>query len=189
MASEDPMTLIDSVSEQSRSDERDFGRLFVQYQPRIYGYIRSLVAQRTDAEDVLQETASVLWQKFDSFRPGTDFLAWALNVAHYRMLYFRQQQKRNVLHFSEAFCEAVAADTVAEAGRLADLQGLLDDCMAKLSPGDYELFALRYGSETTTKHLAEQLGRPASTIYNAIHRIRLALAQCVERGLNREARP
>ena len=58
-----------------QTDQYDFGRLFVQYQPRIYGYIRSLVADRSDAEDMLQETASVLWQKFDEFTPGTNFLA------------------------------------------------------------------------------------------------------------------
>jgi RNA polymerase sigma-70 factor (ECF subfamily) len=57
------------------NDEHDFGRLFVRYQSRIYGFIRSLVVHRDDAEDLLQETASVLWRKFGEFRPGSDFLA------------------------------------------------------------------------------------------------------------------
>jgi RNA polymerase sigma-70 factor, ECF subfamily len=99
-------------------DESDFGRLFARYQPRIYGYIRSLVTQRNDAEDLLQETASVLWQKFGDFQPGSDFLAWAFRVARYEVLYFRQRQKRNVLQFSERFVDLVGADIVADALRL-----------------------------------------------------------------------
>lgn len=176
------------MSNASQSDEHDFGRLFVQYQPRIYGYIRSLVVGRDDAEDLLQETASVLWRKFDEFQPGSNFLAWALSVARYQVLYFRQQQRRNVLQFSERFIDAVAADTVADSVWLGDLQEMLDECMERLTPPDRDLIALRYQSDATTKSVAEQLGRPPSTVYNAIHRIRRALVECVERAMKKEGR-
>ena len=169
-------------------DDRDFGRLFARYQPRIYGYIRSLVAHRTDAEDLLQETASVLWQKFNEFQPGSDFLAWALRVAHYEVLHFRQRQKRNVLQFSERFIDAVGADVVAGSRRFDDLERFLAQCVERLSPAERELFALRYHSDATTKSLAEKLGRPPSTIYDSMNRIRRTLTECVERALKKEAR-
>jgi len=171
-----------------QTDQHDFGRLFVQYQPRIYGYIRSLVADRNDAEDMLQETASVLWQKFDEFTPGTNFLAWAIQVARYQVMYFRQRQRRDVLRFSEAFIDAVAEETVAQSDQLSRMQDALAGCLEKLSPEDRELFCRRYKSDTTTKNIAEQLGRPASTVYNAIARIRRALAECVQRTLAKEDR-
>lgn len=176
------------MPDESQSDEHDFGRLFVQFQPRIYGYIRSLVVRRADAEDLLQETASVLWRKFGEFQPGTNFLAWALSVARYQVLYFRQRQQRDVLQFSEEFTETLAAETVVESTRLGDVQGLLDECMKKLPSPDRDLFSRRYQSDSTTKSLADQLGRPASTIYNAMNRIRRTLAECVERAIKKEER-
>lgn len=109
------------MSAQPSSDEHDFGRLFVQHQSRIYGFIRSLVVHRADAEDLLQETASVLWRKFDEFRPGSNFLAWALQVARFQVMYFRQRQKRDVLQFSDKFVDAVGADTIAGSDRLGDI--------------------------------------------------------------------
>ena len=169
-------------------DDRDFGRLFTRYQPRIYGYICSLVAHRSDAEDLLQETASVLWQKFGEFQPGSNFLAWALRVARYQVLYFRQRQKRNVLQFSERFIDAVGADVAAESLRLGDIERLVAKCVEQLSLAERELFVLRYQSDVTTKSLAEKLGRPPSTIYDSINRIRRVLAGCVERALKKEAR-
>lgn len=175
------------MSEEISSNECDFGRLFSQYQPRIYGYIRSLVANRGDAEDLLQETASVLWRKFDEFRPGTSFLAWGLEVARYQVLYFRQRQKKDVLQFSDRFVEAVGSDTASEVSRWGDLQSLLEQCMDKLSPTDRDLFELRYRSDMPTKRLAEMLGRPASTIYDAIHRIRHRLVECVDRAMRRQS--
>ena len=173
------------MSEQNSLDEHDFGRLFVQYQPRIYGYIRSLLLHRADAEDVLQETASVLWRRFAEFQPGSNFLAWALSVARFQVMYFRQKQKRDVLRFSEEFHEALAADTVDESVRLSDLQQFVDECMDKLPPADRELFKMRCASGATTKSLAEELGRPHSTVYNAISRIRRWLAECVDRAMHR----
>ena len=35
------------------SSNEDFGRLFVRYEPRIYGFIRSLVINPADSEDLL----------------------------------------------------------------------------------------------------------------------------------------
>jgi RNA polymerase sigma-70 factor, ECF subfamily len=169
----------------SDSADRDFGRLLMEHRTRIYGYIRSLVVHRADAEDLLQETASVLWRKFDDFRPGSNFLAWALQVARYEVLKFRQRQKRNVLRFSEEFIDAVAAETVKESTRLADLQELVDQCLDKLPPSDRDLIELRYRTDVPVKSLAEQLDRPLSTIYDALSRIRRALVECMERSLNR----
>ena len=176
------------MTDPRQSDGCDFGRLFVRDEARIYGYIRSLVLHRADAEDLLQETASVLWQKFHEFQTGSNFLAWAMSIARFQVQHFRRRQKHNVLRFSEAFQDLLAADTVAESARLADLQQLLDECLQKLPAADRDLFVLRYVSEATTKSLADQLGRPAPTIYNAIRRIRRAVTDCVKRGLDKEGR-
>lgn len=173
------------MPERNSTVENDFGKLFVQYQPRIYGYIRSLLRHRTDAEDVLQETASVMWQRFSEFQPGSNFLAWALSFARFQVLYFHQKQKRNVLRFSDEFHEAMEADTVAEAVRLGEMQQWIEECLQKLSPDDRELFLKRCASKATTQLLAEQLGRPASTVYNSLNRIRRNLVECVERAMNR----
>ena len=174
------------MSSKTSSKDHDFGRLFVKYQPRMYGYIRSLVANRTDAEEILQETASVLWRKFDQFEPGTNFLAWALKVARYEVLHFKEKQGRDVLRFSEPFVDAVAEETVAASDRLGDLREALITCLDKLPAHQRNLFRRRYQSAATTRSVARELGRPPTTVYNALARIRRRLAECVERTLARE---
>ncbi len=178
----EPVRSGNQMSERSKSVDRDFGRLLMEYRGRIYSFIRSLVVHRADAEDLLQETASVLWQKFDEFQPGSNFIAWALQVARYEVLKLRHRQRRDVLQFSETFIDLVAADTTKESARLGDLQELLSQCMDRLPPADRDLFELRYQSDVPVKSLAAQLGRPVSTIYNAINRIRRTLVECVRRA-------
>lgn len=176
------------MADRSESENCDFGLLFVQHESRIYGYIRSLVRHRTDAEDLLQETASILWQKFDQFTPGSNFLAWAMSIARFQVQHFRRRHEHKLLGFSESFQNLLAADMVAESTRLADLQQLLDQCLAKMPLDDRHLFAQHYASDGTIASLASRLGRPAPTIYNAIRRIRRAVADCVQRALDKEAR-
>lgn len=174
------------ISDAMDHETHDFGWLFAKYQPRIYGYIRALVTHRNDAEDVFQETASVLWQKFENFQPGSDFLAWALQVARYEVLHFWQRQKRNVLRFSEPFIDAIDSHLATESSRLGDLSELLFECMKRLSPADRELFMLRYQSDMAVTNLAVKLGRPPTTIYDSINRSRRMLTACVERAMRKE---
>ena len=50
-------------------------RLMTQHQRRIFGYIYTLVPDRHDAEDILQETSVVICEKFGQFQLGMDFVA------------------------------------------------------------------------------------------------------------------
>jgi RNA polymerase sigma-70 factor, ECF subfamily len=175
----------------SSPDERenDFGRLFVQHQVRIYGLIHSMVMQDADAEDVFQETASVLWRKSAEFEPGSNFAAWALSVARFQVQKFYLQKKRGSRQMSEAFWEAVTADAVTESAWQGDLQTMLSRCLTLLSPAHRQLFTKYYQSPGNPKKLAAELNRPLTSIYTAVNRIRRVLAECVERAMSREARP
>ena len=53
-----------------------FLRALTAHEPAVRAFIRRLVPSRSDADDVMQEVALVLWEKFSEFRPEADFLAW-----------------------------------------------------------------------------------------------------------------
>ena len=55
----------------------EFIGLFAQHHSDILAYIYKLVHDRHDADDLFQRTSIVLWSKFDSFEPSSNFLAWA----------------------------------------------------------------------------------------------------------------
>ena len=60
----EPVRSGNQMSEWSKSVDRDFGRLLMEYRGRIYSFIRSLVVHWPMRRTCLQETASVLWQIF-----------------------------------------------------------------------------------------------------------------------------
>ena len=60
-----------------------FIRCMSQNQKQIHAYILMMVHDYHNAEDLMQETAIILWQKFDDCVPGTSFAAWGIQVAQY----------------------------------------------------------------------------------------------------------
>ena len=97
----------------------DFVRLLLRAEPRIYAYIRSQIPHRTDAEDVLQETVTVLWSKWSDFRPESNFLAWGYQVARFKVQHYYRTRMTERRLFSDAFIELVVekADKIAPRGR------------------------------------------------------------------------
>ena len=63
-----------------------FFRLYNAAQKRIYAYLLIMVHNHSDAEDLHQETASVLWERFDEFDKSKSFTAWAIGIARNKAL-------------------------------------------------------------------------------------------------------
>ena len=172
-----------STPEESGSN---VGRLLVANQKRIYGYIRSAITDQSAVEDVLQETAAVIWEKSSEFRPGTNFLAWSLTIARLQIKKYYRLQQRDKLVFSDLFLEQVADSTADQADQLSGMSDALLGCVGKLSEDDRKLLRDRYLGEQSTASIAKRLGRPYSTVYSTLSNIRRRLADCIEKTLARE---
>jgi len=170
------------------SDQRQqFTRLYHGCAAWLYSYLLSLLRRPADAEEVLQETARVCWEKFDQYQPGTEFRAWACRIAHFKALKFREQQKKVPLAFSDLFFERVDEEAVVMADRLDARMIALNDCIAKLPARDRRLLRLRYAPGASARSVAEALGLSLDAVYRALVRIREVLYRCVSRAIAQEA--
>jgi RNA polymerase sigma-70 factor (ECF subfamily) len=171
-----------------RPDE--FVRLFTASQRKIYWYIFALLHDSHDTEEVFQETALVLWQKFAAFTPGTSFVAWACRIAFNKVRRFRETHRRDLPCFSDVFLEEVAPDLLAVIdGDLSDkLHEQLADCFGKLREPDRDLIERRYRPGATTRRVAAEVGRSTDAVYKALNRIHQALFDCMSAAL-RDGRP
>jgi RNA polymerase sigma-70 factor (ECF subfamily) len=164
---------------------RLFLRLFLQNERRLYAYILTLLPNRSDADDVLQEATLVMWDKFDTEQPPADFAAWGCRVAYFKVLDFRKKCRRSRVLFSQALLDRLA-ETAAEqraALRLDERREALAGCLAKLSPRDRDLLARRFAEGATTQSTAAQVGRSVDAVYKALAKIRHGLFECVTRAL------
>jgi RNA polymerase sigma-70 factor (ECF subfamily) len=156
-----------------------FLRLYTKHQHRILAYVFILVPNRTDAEDLLQDTAVLLWEKFDQFQPGTDFVAWACRVAFLKVSNHRKRFARSKLLFSDDLLEAVATRAIELAPHLDDRREALQECIRRLHDRDRRMITARYEPGGGAKRAADASGRTLQATYKALYRIRKALFDCV----------
>ena len=165
-----------------------FARLLATCQRRVFLYVLSLVHHPADAEEILQEANLVLWRKFDQYQSGTDFARWACRVAYYEVLKFREKQGRSERVFSSEFIEVMAVEADASLEEADPRRRALGGCLGKLRWTDRELIMRRYQPGATTRSVAEAVGRSVQGTRRALHRIRVALLECIQRTLAMEER-
>ena len=166
-----------------------FVGLFAQSQYEIHSFVLTLVPNRADADDVMQTTSIVLWRKFDQFLPGTNFVAWACQIARLEVQNFRRVKGRDRLVFDDALLQSLGNLRLSMSDELEAHRGLLHDCVTQLQLDDRELIRRCYGKKATTaKDVAIELGKPVNTVYKALIRIRRGLYECVQRALKAKNR-
>lgn len=72
-----------------------FVQLLTAEQLRLLHYIAKLLGDPNEAQNVLQETNLVLWRKSGEFQAGTNFSAWAHNVAYWQVRAFVRDRQRD----------------------------------------------------------------------------------------------
>lgn len=158
--------------------------LMTRHQRQIFSYIYALVPNRYDAEDLLQETSVVICEKFHEFEEGTDFVAWACQIAYWRVRYSRQKFARSKIIFDQAIVDALAQTAGDLAAEIDDRHVALGHCLQKLHTRDRELLLTRYEPGCGVEEAARKSGRTLQTAYKALARLRKLLLDCVSNQLS-----
>ena len=137
----------------------DFLSRVTRAQRSLYAFILTLVRQPADAEDVLQETNVVLWQKAAEFDAMRDFLPWALRIAQLQAMAHLKRQKRVPITFDEPLLGVLADEAIAEAGDLDVRRQDLAGCLQRLPERQRELIATRYEPGGSVNELAHRSGK------------------------------
>jgi RNA polymerase sigma-70 factor (ECF subfamily) len=157
----------------------EFLRLFMAYESNLRGFVRSLLFSHEEAREVLQNTAVVLWRKFEPGMSHEAFGRWAFGVARLEALIFRRDRARDRHVFGEDIYELLEHAAAARAQPRDDRRDALDACLRKLRSDQLALVMAAYAPDARIDEVARGIGRTAMAVYKSLHRIRIALAACI----------
>ena len=163
-----------------------FVKLLTASQSRIYAFILSRVLLSADADDILQETTSTMWKKFDQFQLGTDFLAWGMTIARYNILNYRKKYNKKPIMLDEDVLERI--DSLK--GDNSDSDNRMDalrKCMGLLPGNSSRLVQMRYEDGIDVKEISQRLGRSTPWVYKILSRVHITLMRCINRRLAEES--
>lgn len=165
-----------------RSEDEDFISRLLTSQGDLMGFILSLVPHQSDADDLLQEVNLALWRKRHQYNPKERFLRWAFGFAAVEVRSFRRRSAKSRLWFDDATLDAITAEWVEGASFMDECHEALAACFTKLSSTQRRVLQDRFVGRASFKEIAENTGRPLSTVYSVFNRALESLRQCVKRS-------
>lgn len=160
-----------------------FFRLYNAAQQRIYAYLLMIIHNHSDAEDLLQETASVLWERFDEFDKTRSFIAWAIGIAKNKALDYLKSKRTSRPCFNDQFYQDISDIARLESENTDVRLKALRSCIKKLSIKNQQLIHLRFEKAVTVKKISQMSEYSADAIYKRLSRIYSSLHDCIHRSL------
>ncbi|MDG2122921.1 MAG: sigma-70 family RNA polymerase sigma factor [Verrucomicrobiales bacterium] len=157
-----------------------FIQRFAHHEPDLRRFIRSLLPNWTDADEVLQQTAIVIWKKFEQYDPETHFMKWACVIARFESLAYRRKMARDRLVFREDILELMADEGIDELEDRRKEHTAFESCLRDMPEKQRRFLTLAYTQGVKTKDLAEQAGSTAAAFYMRLKRLRHQLMHCIE---------
>jgi RNA polymerase sigma-70 factor, ECF subfamily len=159
-------------------DREALGFLYARYADNIYGYVRSIVHDPHEAEDVTQQVFAKLIHVIGKYEEReVPFFAWVLRVARNLAVDHLRRQRaipvEEVRAASSSHIDPSAGQPMAE----------LREALSELPRDQCEVLVLRHFAGLSPTEIAARTGRSEGSIHGLHHRGRRALrSELTSRG-------
>src|SRR3954463_9952397 len=119
--------------------QQRFLSLFLRSERDIFRYLAVLVPNVKDAEDIVQQTALALWEKFDAYDPNLPFTPWACRFALNKARQWIERRQRWQALLEGGLAEELAQRREEMQPELDSRLKYLESCLGKLPDGQRSL--------------------------------------------------
>lgn len=166
------------LGEQNASQQR-FLSLFLRSEREVFRYVAALVPNVADAEDIVQQTAVALWEKFNAYDPSKPFTPWACRFALNKARQWIERRQKWQALLANGLAEELALRREALRPELEARLSHLEGCLNRLPEEHRALVEGYYYRRDGVENLAEISGRTVAATYKMLQRIRKALQTCI----------
>jgi RNA polymerase sigma factor (sigma-70 family) len=151
------------------TETETFEALYRRTLPRVYGYVASLLRDRSAAEDVTALAYERAYRKRRSFRAGRGSRdAWLFGIARNAALdELRRRKRRADLETEPADLATPPVDELADQTLRRQA---VRAALAQLEPRERELVALKYMAGLSNTEIAKVIGVSESNVGTRLHR-------------------
>jgi len=168
---EDELLVARAVVQAKAGDSEAIRYLYLRYASHVYGYVRSIVHDDYEAEDITQHVFAKLMTVINRYEQrGVPFSRWMLRLAHNAAIDYLRSRRVTL-------CEDLGeTEQTAEESRRDDLRSLMD-ALAILPEEQRNVVLLRHVLGLSPPEIAEHLGRSESSVHGLHYRARGAMQE------------
>lgn len=179
--SEESSELARLLAASAGGDQRAFANLYRQASPKLFGICLTMLRARQEAEDVLQEVFTTVWQRagdFDSSRASA--MTWLITLTRNRSI--DRLRRHSEMPLDEATARELVDDQPSPAASAdsSKQRQRLEHCLDELEPKQKSAVRAAFFSGRTYNELAIEGRVPLATMKSWIRRSLIRLRTCLE---------
>jgi len=168
--SPDERTLLAAIG---RRDREAFATLYRRYQPRLYGYLRRLIASPALVEEVTDDVLFVVWSDAAKFRGDSAVSSWIFGIAYRKAMTALRSETR---YRAPLVAEVIPAVSDEEQRTVIEL---IYAGLAELSDDHRQVIELTYFCGFSYQEIADVADCPVNTVktrmFHARRRLKVLL--------------
>jgi RNA polymerase sigma-70 factor (ECF subfamily) len=172
------------LTQVGQGDRQAFDALYRATSGALLGVCMRVLADRGDAEEVLQDVFVTVWGKAAQFdRQRARGMTWLTTIARNRSIDRLRASPASAIRADFDIVETLSdpAPSPASQAESAKERVRLDDCLQELEPRGQTLIRTAFFSGHTYEELASRSGSPLGSVKSWIRRGLLQLRACLER--------
>lgn len=153
-----------------------FGRLYDEYQPRIYRFVLVKVGHREEAEDLTHQVFLKAWQSIAAYEErGLPFSGWLYQIARNQVIdHYRTKRTHASLDLLED--ELASEERIEQSLESALFMERIRKVMSGLTPDQEDVLLMRFVDDLPIRNVAKMLGKSEGAVkllqYRAIERLK-----------------
>ncbi len=170
----------DLLEKAKSGDGKAFGRIVERHTGVVYAAVRSVLGNRSDIDDAVQEAFIRIYRGLPSFSGRSSLSTWIWSITRNHAINVRAKERDDVIPLEKT--AEIASSRYGPEAELArrtaaeDIEWLLSSL-----EGNYrEVIELRYLAGKKYREIAEVLDLPEGTVKTLIHRARLRMKRIMD---------
>ena len=153
-----------------RGDKQAFDRMYELYAQRLYGFSISILKNKEDAKEVVQETFLKIWNKRQTINPKRSFKAYLFTIS-YHIITDLLKERSSSVNFQEYLKENFTADSARTDDwvNFEELKVKLNHLVNKLPHKRKQIYLLSREEGLSHFEIAQKLGISVKTVENQIN--------------------
>ena len=171
--------MTDQSDSSNNTPMQEMASHWVKSQAVVSAFVTSNVFDLHHAEDLIQETAKAVAEKYHSFDPTRPFTPWVLAIARNQILKYYRTRSRDRLVLSEAALKSYSTALERIEGESEERRQALRRCLDLVKGKSRQVLQKRYEENMKLGEIGDSLGITASTVSVMLFRVRAALERCI----------
>ena len=169
-----------------RASEPHFNELYRRYFDRIYNFVYARIRNHADAEEIVQETFTVVFRSFDAYRGQSSLLSWiygiAKNTVNNTLRKAKNQEARRESVDPEVFKPRASFSTFTPEDQLnlRRYADAINDQLKSVSSWQSEIFVMRHLENLSISEISARTDRSSDAVRSSLYRLKRLLFEAAD---------